>query len=135
MFASFYTVLVRNLPPDASAMELERHFSSLYQLADPDWAFTGHCGGLCCRKRPRMPQDVIDSGDVPRADVTSVGGAMEPLRPVGDVSNTGNEGFAGCVGRALLLLLLLLLRARLRRCSSCCVWRVCVEGPHQTHEP
>ena len=98
VYASYYSVLVRGLPPDASAMELERHFSQRFQLSDPDWAYSGRCGGVCCRKRPRLPQDVLDSGEVARTDVVSVGGAMEPLKPVSDISNTGNEAFSGCVG-------------------------------------
>ena len=59
-----YSIMVQGLPDDATQDEIRRHFSELFQLADPDWNFEGHLFGWFMKKDSRPPQDLEDSGDI-----------------------------------------------------------------------
>ena len=51
--------MVTGLPIDASEEGIRKHFSDLYQLAEPDWEFKGYLCGLWGRKKPRSPEDIL----------------------------------------------------------------------------
>lgn len=90
-----YSVMVQGLPDDATQEEIRRHFSELFQLADPDWNFEGHLFGWFKRKESRPPQDLEDSGDIQGGEFIMPEDPVDPCRPVADVSNSQDAQYLG----------------------------------------